>query len=65
MLPSAGAIFRVAMVGGTPADTLDADDEINFPEVMRNFALYNGLVSLDSELQDHLHGPGRGDDSES
>ena len=65
MLLRARGNLRVAMVGGTPADTLDADDEINFPEVMRNFALYNGLVSLDAKLQDHLHGPGRGDDSES
>ena len=49
--PKRGGNLRVAMVGGTPADTLDADDEINFPEVMRNFALYNGLVSLDANCK--------------
>jgi peptide/nickel transport system substrate-binding protein len=45
--PKRGGNLLVAMVGGTPADSLDADDEINFPQVMRNFALYNGLVALD------------------
>jgi peptide/nickel transport system substrate-binding protein len=45
--PKKGGNLRVAMVGGTAADSLDADDEINFPQVMRNFALYNGLVALD------------------
>src|SRR4051794_5316760 len=45
--PKRGGNLIVAMVGGTPADSLDADDEINFPQVMRNFALYNGLVALD------------------
>jgi peptide/nickel transport system substrate-binding protein len=46
-LPKKGGNLRVAMVGGTAADSLDGDDEINFPQVMRNFALYNGLVALD------------------
>ena len=46
--PKRGGSLRVAMLGGTPADSLDADSEINFPEVMRNFALYNGLVALDA-----------------
>ena len=45
--PKRGGNLRVAMVGGTPADSLDGQDEINFPQVMRNFALYNGLVALD------------------
>ena len=36
------------MVGGTPDDTLEADAAYNFPQVMRNFALYNGLVALDA-----------------
>ena len=34
------------MVGGTAADSLDGQDAINFPQVMRNYALYNGLVAL-------------------
>lgn len=45
--PKRGGNLTVAMVGGTSADSLDGDDEINFPQVMRNFALYNGLVALD------------------
>jgi peptide/nickel transport system substrate-binding protein len=43
-----GGNLRVAMIGGTPDDTLEADAAYNFPEVMRNFALYNGLVALDA-----------------
>jgi ABC-type transport system substrate-binding protein len=39
------------MVGGTAADSLDADDALNFPQVMRNFALYNGLVALDQDAK--------------
>jgi peptide/nickel transport system substrate-binding protein len=46
--PRRGGELRVAMVGGTPDDTLEADAAYNFPEVMRNFALYNGLVALDA-----------------
>jgi peptide/nickel transport system substrate-binding protein len=46
--PQRGGSLRVAMVGGTPDDTLEAGAAYNFPEVMRNFALYNGLVALDS-----------------
>jgi peptide/nickel transport system substrate-binding protein len=45
--PQRGGNLRVAMVGGTPDDTLEADAAYNFPQVMRNFALYNGLVALD------------------
>jgi peptide/nickel transport system substrate-binding protein len=45
--PKRGGNLMVAMAGGTAADSLDGDDEINFPQVMRNFALYNGLVALD------------------
>jgi peptide/nickel transport system substrate-binding protein len=47
--PRRGGNLRVAMVGGTPDDTLEADAAYNFPEVMRNFALYNGLVALDAD----------------
>lgn len=47
--PKRGGNLRVAMVGGTAADSLDANDAINFPQVMRNFALYNGLVALDAD----------------
>jgi peptide/nickel transport system substrate-binding protein len=36
------------MLGGTPDDSLDADAAYNFPQVMRNFALYNGLTALDA-----------------
>jgi peptide/nickel transport system substrate-binding protein len=46
--PQRGGKLRVAMVGGTPDDTLEADAAYNFPQVMRNFALYNGLVALDA-----------------
>jgi len=41
-----GGNLRVAMVGGTAADSLDGQDALNFPQVMRNYALYNGLVAL-------------------
>ncbi|MFN8217806.1 MAG: ABC transporter substrate-binding protein [Solirubrobacterales bacterium] len=47
--PQRGGNLRVAMVGGTPDDTLEADAAYNFPQVMRNFALYNGLVALDAD----------------
>ncbi len=46
--PQRGGSLTVAMVGGTPDDTLEADAAYNFPQVMRNFALYNGLVALDA-----------------
>jgi peptide/nickel transport system substrate-binding protein len=49
--PKRGGNLRVAMVGGTAADSLDADDALNFPQVMRNFALYNGLVALDQDAK--------------
>lgn len=47
--PVRGGNLRVAMVGGTPDDVLEADAAYNFPQVMRNFALYNGLVALDAD----------------
>lgn len=47
VLAKRGGNLRVAMVGGTAADSLDGQDAINFPQVMRNYALYNGLVALD------------------
>jgi peptide/nickel transport system substrate-binding protein len=47
--PQRGGKLRVAMVGGTPDDSLEADAAYNFPQVMRNFALYNGLVALDAD----------------
>ncbi|MBS1862309.1 MAG: ABC transporter substrate-binding protein [Actinobacteria bacterium] len=47
--PRRGGSLTAAMVGGTPNDTLEADAAYNFPEPMRNFALYNGLVALDPD----------------
>ncbi len=47
--PQRGGNLRVAMIGGTADDSLEADAAYNFPQVMRNYALYNGLVALDAD----------------
>jgi peptide/nickel transport system substrate-binding protein len=46
-----GGSLRVAITGGTPADSLDGDQELNQPECIRNTALYNGLVALDTSAK--------------
>jgi peptide/nickel transport system substrate-binding protein len=45
--PKRGGNLRVAVLGGSATDTLDADAEVNTADLERVTALYNGLVSYD------------------
>jgi peptide/nickel transport system substrate-binding protein len=45
--PKRGGHLRVAVTGGGPTDTVDADKEVNTADLLRVMALYNGLVRLD------------------
>jgi peptide/nickel transport system substrate-binding protein len=44
--PRRGGNLRVAMLGGSPTDTLDANGEANQVDNFRVMALYNGLVQF-------------------
>ena len=43
-----GGHLTVAVLGGSPTDTLDADAEVSTPDLIRVTALYNGLVTYDT-----------------
>jgi peptide/nickel transport system substrate-binding protein len=43
-----GGHLTVAVVGGSPTDTLDADKEVSTPDLLRVTALYNGLVTYNT-----------------
>jgi peptide/nickel transport system substrate-binding protein len=47
-MPRRGGNLRVAILGGSSADTLDAGKEVTQPDAIRVMALYNGLVRLDT-----------------
>ncbi|MDR2986857.1 MAG: ABC transporter substrate-binding protein, partial [Nocardiopsaceae bacterium] len=49
--PQHGGDLRVAILGGSSSDTLDAGREVTQPDALRVMALYNGLVRLDSRAQ--------------
>lgn len=44
-IPKRGGNLRVAVLGGSSSDTLDADAEVSTPDLIRVTALYNGLVT--------------------
>ena len=43
-----GGHLTVAVIGGSPTDTLDADAEVSTPDLLRVTALYNGLVTYNT-----------------
>jgi len=47
--PKRGGNLRVAILGGSSADTLDAHSEVSQPDSARVMTLYEGLVRLDTE----------------
>jgi peptide/nickel transport system substrate-binding protein len=47
LTPKRGGNLRVAILGGSSSDTLDANREVVQPDALRVMALYNGLVRLD------------------
>ncbi len=49
--PRHGGDLRVAILGGSSSDTLDAGREVTQPDALRVMALYNGIVRLDSRAQ--------------
>jgi peptide/nickel transport system substrate-binding protein len=49
--PRRGGDLRVAILGGSSSDTLDAGREVTQPDALRVMALYNGLVRLNSRAQ--------------
>lgn len=49
--PTPGGNLRVAILGGSTSDTLDAGREVTQPDALRVMALYNGLVRLDQKAQ--------------
>lgn len=48
-LPKRGGDLRVAILGGSNADTLDAHAEVTQPDSARVMSLYEGLVRIDPE----------------
>jgi peptide/nickel transport system substrate-binding protein len=46
--PKKGGHLTVAVIGGSPSDTLDADAEVSTPDLIRVTALYNGLVTYNT-----------------
>jgi peptide/nickel transport system substrate-binding protein len=49
--PTPGGDLRVAILGGSTSDTLDAGREVTQPDALRVMALYNGLVRLDQKAR--------------
>lgn len=49
--PTQGGNLRVAILGGSTSDTLDAGRQVTQPDALRVMALYNGLVRLDQKAQ--------------
>src|SRR5713226_9363654 len=49
--PKKGGNMRVAILGGSPSDTLDANGEVVQPDAIRVMALYNSLVRLDTNAK--------------
>jgi len=49
--PRHGGDLRVAILGGSSSDTLDAGREVTQPDALRVMALYNGIVRLNSRAQ--------------
>ncbi|MGH6881324.1 ABC transporter substrate-binding protein [Hypericibacter sp.] len=49
--PKKGGNLRVAMLGGSSSDTLDAHVGVVPPDFCRNALLYNGLVQLDNDAK--------------
>jgi len=47
--PKRGGNLRVAILGGSNADTLDAHSEVTQPDSARVMSLYEGLVRIDPE----------------
>ena len=45
--PKKGGNLRVAILGGSNADTLDAHSEVTQPDSARVMSLYEGLVRID------------------
>lgn len=49
--PKKGGNLRVAILGGSSSDTLDANGEVVQPDAIRVMALYNSLVRLDTNAK--------------
>ena len=49
--PTPGGDLRVAILGGSSADTLDAHAEVSQPDSARVMTLYEGLVRLDPDAK--------------
>ena len=49
--PKKGGNLRVAILGGSNADTLDAHSEVTQPDSARVMSLYEGLVRIDPDGQ--------------
>lgn len=49
--PKRGGNLRVAILGGSSSDTLDANGEVVQPDAIRVMALYNSLVRLDTNAK--------------
>jgi peptide/nickel transport system substrate-binding protein len=47
--PKKGGNLRVAILGGGSSDTMDAHGSVSVPDTARVFAMYEGLVQLDSD----------------